>query len=324
MAIQPRPLPSETITNLVPPLPGFPFFEHADRFRFQGDAATYSAINAWWLADAGFLVYGTAEFVREGFGNSPLPDLGFTLQWLGTEDDNRGIILQNDEALVVVFRGTRLQSHTLMDVAEFVVIHEDDLRTDSQFLPAVFRAGGHVHQGFRDAFAEVRDQLDALVRAKRPAQQLWLTGHSLGGALATLAAAHIEGASVRGLYTYGCPRVGDLPFVHTLPQQSHYRFVHRDDWVPTIPPELLGYVHGGTLHDLPGAGPRKFWEDVTSGTDLLMAAAKTMARQLRIDVGKLPFKVSGLTDHAVIYYATLLWNDLVALERRGPNEIQVQ
>ena len=312
MTIQPRPLPSETITGLIPPLPGFPFFAHADQFPFQPHATSYSAINAWWLADAGFLVYGTAEFVEQAFRDSPLPGQGYKLQWLGAADDNRGMILQNDETVVVVFRGTRFQSHTLMDVAELVVIHEDDLWTDSQFLPAVFRMGGSVHQGFRDAFAEVSDQLDAVVGAKRPDQQLWLTGHSLGGALATLAAAHVDGASVRGLYTYGCPRVGDASFVSNLPEQSHYRFVHRDDWVPTVPPELLGYVHGGVLHDLPGAGPRKFWKDATSGADLLVAAVKSMASQLRIDVGKLPFKISGLTDHAVVYYATLLWNDLVA------------
>ena len=63
MNIQPRPLPSETITGLVPPLAGFPFFAHADRFPFQPDAAAYSAANAWWLADASFLVYGTADFI---------------------------------------------------------------------------------------------------------------------------------------------------------------------------------------------------------------------------------------------------------------------
>ena len=92
------------------------------------------------------------------------------------------MVLQNDETVVVAFRGTRFQSHTLMDVAELVLIHEDDLWTDSQFLPADCPMGGSVHQGFRDAFSEVSDQLDAVVAAKRPDQQLWLTGHSLGGA----------------------------------------------------------------------------------------------------------------------------------------------
>ena len=119
------------------------------------------------------------------------------------------MVLQNDRVMVIVLRGTRFRSHTLMDVAEFVLIHEDDLWTDSQFLPALCRAGGRVHQGFRDVFMEISGQLDELVRVATPDQKLWLTGHSLGGALATLAAAHLEGARVQGLYTYGCPRVGD-------------------------------------------------------------------------------------------------------------------
>ncbi len=84
-----------------------------------------------------------------------------------------------------------------------------------------------------------------------------------------------------------------------------------------VPPELLGYVHGGTLRDLPGAGPRKLWQDVIRGADLFVAAAKSMAAKLRIDVGKLPFKISGLTDHAIVYYATHLWNELMMCEQRG-------
>ncbi len=312
--IQPRPLPAETISNLVPPLSGFPFFAHADRFPLQSDVTEYSAANAWWLADASFLVYGTADFVEEAIFDSPLPSQGFQVDWLGTRDDNRGMILHNNEALVVVFRGTRLQSHSLYDVLEIVLIDEDDLWTDSQFLPSVCRAGGHVHRGFAEAYAEISDRLDAVVRTRRPSQKLWLTGHSLGGALATLAAAHFEVAQVEGIYTYGSPRVGDTAFVSVLPPQSHYRFVHRDDWVPTVPPELLGYVHGGILQPLCGSGERRFWDDVTSGTDLLVAAVKSMARQVRVDMGQLPLKISGLTDHAAIYYATLLWNQL--LERQ--------
>ena len=310
-ALQPRPLPSETITGLVPPLAGYPFFAHADLLPFQPGATGFSAVNAWWLADSSFLAYGTAEFIEEALRHSPLPAQGFHLDWLGTPNDNRGMILSHDTAMIVAFRGTRLQTHNLFDVAELVLINEDDLRTDSQFLPAVCRAGGHVHEGFLAAYAEISDQLDAVVKAKRPEQLLWLTGHSLGGALATLAAAHFHSTPLHGTYTYGSPRVGDAAFVNVLPRLSHYRFVHRDDWVATVPPEFLGYLHGGSLRHIHSNRPRRFWDDVADSTGRLAAAAKSLATQLRWDMGELPFKIAGLADHAAIYYATLLWNALL-------------
>jgi len=306
----PRPLPVETVDGLRPPRPGYPYFAHADHFRFEPDVREFSAVNAWWLADACFLVYGDAAFVEQAFESSPLPTLGFELDWLGDRDDNRGMILSNPEVVVVVFRGTRVQVHAVLDVAEVVLINHNDLWTDSRFLPVASRSGGQVHAGFDSAFAEIADNLDAVVRRKRPEQRLWLTGHSLGGALATLAAAHLGRASVQGLYTYGCPRVGNAAFAAALPQESYYRIVHRDDWVATVPPELIGYLHAGTPLAVPGSPPRRFWDDVAAGAGDFAAALKAMARELRVNVGDLPFRIPGLADHAPVYYATLLWNAL--------------
>jgi hypothetical protein len=311
MPLKPRPLPDETVNGLRPPLPGFPYFAHADRLPFEPQAQDYSPINAWWLADASFLVYGTAEFSEQAIRHSPLPEQGFRLDWLGTPSDNRGMVLENDTALVVVFRGTRLDKQSPFSAAEIVVINQDDLWTDSQFIPRACRGGGRVHRGFLDAFAQVSGRLDAILRMKRPDQQLWLTGHSLGGALATLAAAHIDSTSIQGLYTYGCPRVGDAKFAAALPGGTYCRFVHRDDWVTTVPPELLGYVHAGTLRAVTGSGERRFWDDFASGSKEFLSVAQSMAKQLRIDTGKLPLKIAGIADHAPIYYATLLWNELI-------------
>ena len=74
MSFAVRPLPEETVNGLRPPLPGYPFFAHADRFRFQPNVQTYWPVNAWWLADASFLVYGSADFIEAAVTNSPLPE----------------------------------------------------------------------------------------------------------------------------------------------------------------------------------------------------------------------------------------------------------
>ncbi len=311
MTLLPRPLPDDTLDGLRPPLAGFPYFAFSDELPFQPGASGVNPVNAWWLADAAFLVYGTARFIESAVQASPLRAQGFHLDWLGTADDNRGMVLSNDGAIVVVFRGTRLQVHSLIDSAEVVLLNQDDLWIDGQFLPAVCRVGGKVHAGFLRAFAEISDRLDQVVQTRRPEQRLWLTGHSMGGALATLAAAHIGAAAVQGIHTYGCPRVGNAVFAGLLPVESHNRFVHRDDSVPALPPEFLGYVHAGTLLPVTGSPPRKFLEDLTTCARDLAAALGAMASETRINSGALPFKISGVADHMPVYYATLLWNALV-------------
>jgi triacylglycerol lipase len=312
MAFNLRPPPCETIDGLRPPLAGFPYFAGAGEFAFQPEATGYSQANAWWLADASFLVYGDAAFVEETIRNSPLPDQGFRLDWLGTADDNRGMVLASDAALVVVFRGTRLHVHSVLDAAEVVLINQDDFLIDGSFLFKRAQTGGRVHAGFLSAFNEIRECFDAIVAARRPGQCLWLAGHSLGGALATLAAAHVGPAAVQGVYTYGAPRVGDSAFAAVLPQRSYHRFVHRDDWVVNVPPTVLGYVHGGTLQSVSGSQPRSLRGDLAIGFQAIRETLLSTARNLRLNTGDLPFQIGGLADHSPIYYATLLWNALVA------------
>jgi triacylglycerol lipase len=311
MTLELRPMPAETIDGLVPPPRSpFPFFGHPQGTGFDPAATGDHAGCASWLADASLLVYGDAAFIRNVFQASSLPGQGFELSFLGADENNRGIVLRSDTAMVFVFRGTRLQTQTLLDAAEVVILNQDDLWTDGQFLPAVYRAGGKVHSGFLQAFSQVSELLDTLVEDRLPGQRIWLTGHSLGGALATLAAAHLGTETIQGLYTFGCPRVGDAAFTSVLPTRSYIRFVHRDDWVPTVPPGLLGYVHGGTLHPVTGP-PRNFLDVLTTGAKELFAALRAMAANSNLNTGSLPFKISGLADHAPVYYATLLWNALV-------------
>ena len=313
MSDQKRPLPVETVNGLRPPLPDYPYFGGADRFPFDPHATDCLLANASWLADASFLVYGDADFIEQGLTATALPEQGFRLSWLGDRDDNRGMILSNDDAIIVVFRGTRLQQHSVLDTAEVVMINQSDLWTDSQFFRKECEAGGKVHRGFLSAYSKVDDQLTNVIDAKSDGQSLWFTGHSLGGALAVIAATHFL-AELHRVCTFGVPRVGNEEFAALLKDDLHDRYVHRDDWVPTVPPNFIGYRHNGTLHEVPGSPPRRFTEDFSSGAQGLFAAAKTMARELKFDLGELPMKVAGLADHAPAYYATLLWNALIACD----------
>jgi triacylglycerol lipase len=98
------------------------------------------------------------------------------------------------------------------------------------------------HKGFEQNYHSLEPQILKTLSTNR---KLWVTGHSLGGALATLATVELpkSGFGVRATYTFGGPRVGNEAFAATLPSRF-YRFVYGKDIVPHLPPQDV-YQHGG-------------------------------------------------------------------------------
>ena len=113
--------------------------------------------------------------------------------------------------------------------------------------------GGKVHEGFFVALSYVWAEIWKLLKEERQFRSLWVTGHSLGGALATLAVAKLRqerGHPVNGLYTFGQPRVGDEEFATHFNQDFGmytYRFVNYNDVVPRVPTRLMNYRDTGTF-----------------------------------------------------------------------------
>ncbi|GAB0134387.1 hypothetical protein EsDP_00002764 [Epichloe bromicola] len=106
-----------------------------------------------------------------------------------------------------------------------------------------------VHTGFAKSWEEIQDAAARAIRTAReqnPGFRVVATGHSLGGAVATLAAAHLrrEGYAV-DVYTYGSPRVGNDKFADWMTGQpgGQWRVTHHDDPVPRLPPIFVGYRH---------------------------------------------------------------------------------
>ncbi|KAI1480206.1 hypothetical protein K445DRAFT_319885 [Daldinia sp. EC12] len=106
-----------------------------------------------------------------------------------------------------------------------------------------------MHVGFHTAWKEIEDELlDAITAAKEanPSYKIVFTGHSLGGAVATVAAGYArEQGYELDLYTYGSPRVGNQAFVDFVTAQpgGEYRVTHLDDPVPRLPPIAADYRH---------------------------------------------------------------------------------
>jgi len=109
-----------------------------------------------------------------------------------------------------------------------------------------------VHNGFYTGYNLVKtamlSQIQALKALYRDAP-VYITGHSLGGALASLSAPDIKDSygPIAGFYTFGEPRVGNAEFATYLTSVvASYRVIHYGDLVPHVPPESFGFVHEGT------------------------------------------------------------------------------
>lgn len=232
---------------------GFTYFSDAAARPFEPAARELSPAKAWWCAQLALLSYTrddarVASCLALGGLQGGLHGAG-TTQYLLAHDDHGNAW--------VAFRGTEIVAPADfgLALAAFVARWIESARDWGSDVNAVYspwpgsHAGAWVHNGFRLAYEQVKDGLAGQLRALAP-RSLWLAGHSLGGALATLAAADLAttadlGPKIGGLYTFGSPRVGNQPFVDGL-AVPHWRMANGQDEVPEVPPEMpLPYRHHG-------------------------------------------------------------------------------
>jgi triacylglycerol lipase len=121
-----------------------------------------------------------------------------------------------------------------------------DIGTDFRFAHVGFGEFGRVHKGFANAFGSILPQLQQQEGGILDADVVHCIGHSLGGAIATLAAGHYaaKNKSVR-LYTFGSPRVGyrdsHSAFERVIGKGNIYRVAHNRDPISMI--ATFPYAH---------------------------------------------------------------------------------
>jgi predicted lipase len=109
--------------------------------------------------------------------------------------------------------------------------------------------GCTAHRGFWQSWLDARSTVTATVHqlsASNPTYQIVTTGHSLGGAIATLAAADLRNLGYQvTLYSFGAPRVSSARLANYITSQpgGNYRITHWNDPVPNIPPIILNFAH---------------------------------------------------------------------------------
>jgi hypothetical protein len=153
-----------------------------------------------------------------------------------------------DGKVYIAFRGTQTDDPT-------------DIGVDADLRLCPWTAGGEAHTGFSLALKSIWEAVELWLKPHDPSR-VWITGHSLGAALATLAASLVPGST---LVTFGSPRVGDAAFANLFAQRDVRRYVDCSDVVTMVPPELLDYRHVGAIRYIDQNGTLQNWSDNTPG-----------------------------------------------------------
>ena len=296
-------LPEISLERIAPPYLNYPYFRGRELYPFRPDASTFDMTNAWWLIEASILAYAEEDFATGRFINAGFPEVSFF-----SGDSTQCYVANNDDFLILVFRGTEIRRRPGKTDWRNIIV---DIMTDADILLVDSGQGGKVHRGFKDALDEVWEGtglLGHLSSKDNGARTFWFTGHSLGASLATLAAQRY--GKVRGLYTYGSPRVGDRDFKNGFPVQT-YRFVNNNDIVTRVPPPGL-YQHVGDSKHIDSRG---FIHD---GSDNREGAVNGIQSGIQSFLNSLDRMTDGIdalipeaiVDHVPLLYATHIWNNI--------------
>jgi hypothetical protein len=239
--------------------------------------------NAEFLAAASEFAYSDEGQGREDFKNH----LGLDARLLSV-GNTQAYVATDANSIVVAFRGTEsptsldgLKDCLLSDANNFLIVPEGRIGTDF----AAAGVGARFHRGFMQGLADIWDPLSTAVEGEMQKQErpLWLTGHSLGGALALLAAWRFvqKFIPVHRIYTFGAPMVGNAAAVQAFDkefQNKVFRFVHEPDLVPHLPTiSLLANSYGHCLQEmlLGSAAGAVAAETISSAAGLLQQLAAT-------------------------------------------------
>ncbi|BCG59751.1 lipase [Paenibacillus sp. URB8-2] len=171
---------------------------------------------------------------------------------ISNEWERFGFIIESPQEIIIAFRGTSSTSDWISDIIasqkRFKYIKQDCL----------------THRGFTDIYSSARDELFSALTGLSPAKTLYITGHSLGAALATLCAIDIAANTAHHspiLFTFGSPRVGDPAFSKAFTEyvKNSWRTANLYDVVTYTPP---------TVYKLPKREKKYYYSHVQTFSSL--------------------------------------------------------
>ena len=224
----------------------------------------------------------------------------------------------NNEFAALAFRGTE-------------AYRMKDIRADAKATQKTCPTGERVHSGFMQQYDDIAFKLEeALDDPRIKGKPLFITGHSLGGAVATIAARRLDAErQIAACYTFGSPRVGTEGWVAQI-KTPIYRIVNSADPVPLVPfsgtfiflaakgiravgrlipligrflisggnwleQTMSGYAHAGNMRFLTNCRSGEFWK-----VEMLYTASWSR-RFLGAFTGAIPL-MKVLSDHGISVY----------------------
>lgn len=195
--------------------------------------------------------FSAAPTTQVTFVEAAVPELAKTEMPKSPETDTQAAILHEPDLnqVFLVFRGSesRVDWFNNAQFRQKTYPYGDDSSTDVRF-----------HRGFMAAYFAVRDRLQDVIK-QYPTAALVVTGHSLGGALATIGSLDLQynitqhSKQPLSVYTFGAPRVGNAALVESFSQRvpNSYRFAYGRDLVTHIPRVWQNYRHVPQAENLP-------------------------------------------------------------------------
>lgn len=189
----------------------------------------FSYANALECANLSSLAYKKEKDFKEA-----VTALGYKNIKFFNVDGAQAYGMSQGDYIIIAFRGT--------EPNEF-----NDVKADLNAMHVKNELGkGRVHKGFKKEVDDIWEQIEEWI-AKRKFKQVYTTGHSLGGAMSTIACSRLPEGTI--CYNFGAPRVGTNSWVKEFNSKfKMYRFVNNNDIVPRVPPAFLFYRHAGELH----------------------------------------------------------------------------
>lgn len=239
----------------------------------------------------------------------------------------KGEVLSSTPFAVVAFRGTEKDYKDIFaDITWFkrTINYQEKYRAHGGFLSALNQVWGHhwdpgrlTDQEFT-ASREGPEGLSERLMAWKENQaeggeEIFLTGHSLGGALATLAGyrLHNEGkVTPTAVFTFGAPRSTATELSHEWPKDLQiYRLEHALDVVPLVPLTLMGFRHVGQRFHLNRQGEVRLipsdrtWEVLARGIwDWVTKAAPALVARLLPYRSLVSLRLPMFADHGIANY----------------------
>ncbi|MEH2159957.1 MAG: lipase [Nostoc sp.] len=153
-----------------------------------------------------------------------------------------GFVLISKTANIIIFRGTQRTTEWIGDILLFQKNYDGF-------------ANSKIHSGFAKIYKDLAGQTREIANHLNPSLPCYISGHSLGAALATLAAVDLALSVPKlkkqiRLYTYAGPRVGNPSFaqMHSQLVPNSYRIFNLADSIPLSPPTIFRkdvYSHVG-------------------------------------------------------------------------------